>query len=167
MGENFHFLVFSFVSSADGEGDDDGLERPETKDVLSSGSASPSSTHSLEGASPLQLVATTTATVDARRKVALLRNQTPQSSSSSSFRTSQQRQPSSPVVTVQPLLLEAVNRSSTSVRVDRGGQSSDVGSPTSLMDSHDDVEHRIPATLIHDRSAERWVLKSSVAIVLF
>ncbi|GAB0096493.1 hypothetical protein DMENIID0001_120170 [Sergentomyia squamirostris] len=87
-----------------GEEGDDALESPEQKDVLTSGSASPSSTQSLEGAP-----ATTSST--------MLRD--PESHHSTT--------PTSP----QP--------------------------PPHLIDSHDDVEHNIPATLIQDPSVERSV----------
>lgn len=70
-------------------------ESPEHKDALSSGSASPSSTHSLESA---PIIST------------MIRDREPKS-------------PRSP--------------------------------PPHLIDSHDDVEHRIPATLIQDTSVER------------
>ncbi|XP_055697601.1 protein tiptop isoform X2 [Phlebotomus papatasi] len=91
-----------WLKPEENEEGDDALESPEQKDVLTSGSASPSSTQSLEGAP-----ATTSST--------MLRD--PESHHSTT--------PTSP----QP--------------------------PPHLIDSHDDVEHNIPATLIQDPSVER------------
>lgn len=94
--------IGQFLWMTPAEEGDDALESPEQKDVLTSGSASPSSTQSLEGAP-----ATTSST--------MLRD--PESHHSTT--------PTSP----QP--------------------------PPHLIDSHDDVEHNIPATLIQDPSVER------------
>ncbi|XP_058816259.1 uncharacterized protein LOC131679535 [Topomyia yanbarensis] len=119
---------------------DDGLEQPETKDVLSSGSASPSSTHSLEGASPLHLVAATAGSAT------LLRNQTPQSLPSSTAAAA-----AAACATRQKAFLAPMPEAPSTTT----NRSSIVDSSTTLMDPLDDVEHRIPATLIHDPSIER------------
>ncbi|KAL1400878.1 hypothetical protein pipiens_007067 [Culex pipiens pipiens] len=114
--------------AVDGDAAEDGLERrPETKDVLSSGSASPSSTHSREG-----LATTTTG------------GQVGQVGASALLKRRPRRKPEVPLPTT---VATATIHPEPPGRVD--------GVATSLIDSHDDVEHRIPATLIHDPSIER------------
>lgn len=157
---NFNFKVFficflfCFVVE---DGDDDGLDNvaDHPKDVLSSGSASPSSLHSLEAAPPLpviipssvqqSLAASTSAAVlpippSILPLSSMIRDSEQHYHQQQLHQQQQRHHPHSPTTSFPPTI-----NTISPIRM--------VRTPPHLIDSHDDVEHSIPASFIQDSTS--------------
>ncbi|KFB38518.1 hypothetical protein ZHAS_00005926 [Anopheles sinensis] len=140
---------------------DEGVERPATKDVLSSGSVSPSSSSTPPSPGPADHPppATTPGVTHDGLEVLEQSNfrPVPRSSSASSSAASptSSLSPSNSPPTKQRRTGKGKPRDGTPTT---GRATPEVNeripepstTPSQLIDSHDDVEHNIPATLIHD-----------------
>uniref|UniRef100_A0A182J6J5 Uncharacterized protein n=1 Tax=Anopheles atroparvus TaxID=41427 RepID=A0A182J6J5_ANOAO len=139
----------------DNEPGDEGVERPAGKDVLSSGSVSPSSSSTPPPAVPVRLpppAPSPEVTHDGpatRSSSGSASVASPPSSASSSL----SRSPS-----ISPRTKSRRPRTQTQAGSSPGADAPEVieripeptATPAQLIDSHDDVERSIPATLIHD-----------------